>query len=145
MRRSYPRFLASLAALLVLAGPARAATLDVIVEGAEPGPGDLYVTLCQGGLTEATCPIGRNAPARDGGGRFVFEDVPAGVWAVAAFQDVNGNGRLDRTGLGLPLEPYGFSGSVGRRARPDFAGASFVLRDPGTAVRVRLARPLPRR
>ncbi|GJE69020.1 DUF2141 domain-containing protein [Methylorubrum podarium] len=138
-------FLPGLAVLAALAGPARAAGLEVIVEGSEPGPGEVYVTLCQGGLTEAACPIGRSVPARGGAERLVFTGVPAGVWAVAAFQDENGNGRLDRTGLGLPLEPYGFSGAVGRRARPDFASASFDLREPGAAVRVRLARPLPRR
>ena len=129
----------------IVVGPARAASLEVIVEGIEPGPGDVYVTLCQGGLTEAACPIGRNAAPGGEAARFVFPDIPAGTWAVAAFQDVNGNGRLDRTPLGLPLEPYGFSGAVGRRARPDFAGASFGLREPGASVRVRLARPLPRR
>ena len=64
---------------------------------------------------------------------------------MAAYQDANGNGRLDRTGLGLPLEPYGFSGAVGRRARPDFAEAAFALREPGAAVRVRLGRALPGR
>ncbi|KQQ13138.1 hypothetical protein ASF53_13175 [Methylobacterium sp. Leaf123] len=137
--------LSGLAVLAALMGPARAAGLEVIVEGAEPGLGEVYVTLCQGGLSENACPIGRSAPARGTAERFVFTDVPAGIWAVAAFQDENGNGRLDRTGLGLPLEPYGFSGAVARRARPDFASASFALREPGAAVRIRIARPLPRR
>jgi len=137
--------LPGLAVLAALAGSARAASVEVIVEGAEPGAGEVYVTLCQGGLSEAACPIGRSAPARAAAERFVFTDVPAGVWAVAAFQDENGNSRLDRTGLGLPLEPYGFSGAVARRARPDFASASFALREPGAAVRIRIARPLPRR
>jgi len=137
--------LSGLAVLAALAGPAGAASLEVFVEGIEPGPGEIYVTLCQGGLTESACPIGRSVPARGGVERFVFTEVPAGIWAVAAFQDENGNGRLDRTGLGLPLEPYGFSGAVGRRARPDFASASVSLREPGAAVRVRLARPLPHR
>ncbi|HJE23924.1 MAG TPA: DUF2141 domain-containing protein [Methylorubrum populi] len=144
MRRA-ARFAGLAGLLATLAGPALAASVEVIVEGAEPGPDDIYVTLCQGGLAEAACPIGRHAPARGGAARFVFDGVPAGIWAVAAFQDENGNGRLDRTGLGLPLEPYGFSGSVGRRARPDFSSASFALREPGAAIRVRLARPLPRR
>ncbi len=71
--------------------------------------------------------------------------MPPGAWAVAAYQDLDGDGRLGRTPLGLPLEPYGFSGAVGRRARPDFDSARFALREPGAVVRVRLARPLPRR
>ena len=139
------RALTSLAVLALLAGPARAASVEVVVEGAEPGAGEVYVTLCQGGLSEAACPVGRSAPARGAESRFVFTGIAPGIWAVAAFQDSDGNGRLDRTGLGLPLEPYGFSGAVGRRARPDFAEASFALREPGASIRVRLARPLPRR
>ena len=139
------RRLAGLVAFAALAGPVRAASLEVLVEGAEPGAGAVYVTLCQGTLNEAGCRLGQDAPARGGGQRFLFRDVPSGPWAVAAFQDLDGDGRLGRTPLGLPLEPYGFSGAVGRRARPDFSEASFVLAEPGAAVRVRLARALPRR
>ena len=134
-----------LLALALLAGPARAASLEVIVEGAEPGAGAVYVTLCQGGLSESACRSGQDAPARGGAQRFVFPGIPPGTWAVAAFQDLDGDGRLGRTELGLPLEPYGFSGAVGRRARPDFSAASFSLGEPGASLRIRLARALPRR
>ena len=77
--------------------------------------------------------------------RFLFPDVEPGPYAALAYQDTNGNGRLDRTGLGLPLEPYGFPGASPRAARPDFAQARFSVREPGVSVRVRLARALPRR
>lgn len=131
--------------LAALAGSVQAANLEVIVEGAEPGAGAVYVTLCQGVLTEGGCRLGQDAPAHGGRQRFLFRDVPPGAWAVAAYQDLDGDGRLGRTPLGLPLEPYGFSGSAGRRARPEFAQAGFVLTEPGATVRVRLARALPRR
>lgn len=125
--------------------PAWAAAVQVEVDGIEPGGGQVRVALCQGGLSESSCLRGDDAPATADRARFTFRDVPPGTYAVAAYQDANGNGRLDRTGLGLPLEPYGFSGTVGRRARPDFAEAAFALREPGAAVRVRLGRALPRR
>lgn len=32
----------------------------------------------------------------------------AGAYVLAAFQDLNGNGELDRNLLGVPTEPYGF-------------------------------------
>lgn len=139
------RRLAGLVAGSLLALPAAAASVQVEVDGVEPGGGPVRVALCQGGLSEPFCTLGDDAPARDSSARFAFRDVAPGTYAVAAFQDANGDGRLDRTGLGLPLEPYGFSGEVGRRARPDFAHAAFALREPGTTVRVRLARALPRR
>jgi uncharacterized protein (DUF2141 family) len=125
--------------------PAAAATVQVEVDGIEPGGGQVRVALCQGGLSESACLRGDDAPATAGRAQFTFQGVSPGTYAVAAYQDANGNGRLDRTGLGLPLEPYGFSGAAGRRARPDFAEAAFALREPGAAVRVRLARALPRR
>ncbi|WP_238183221.1 DUF2141 domain-containing protein [Methylobacterium trifolii] len=128
----------------MLAWPALAATVEVEVDGIEAG-GPVYVALCQGGLTEASCTDGQDASAGGASRRFVFRDVEAGTYAVAAFQDMNGNRRLDRTGLGLPQEPYGFSGDAGRRARPDFARAAFGLREPGTVIRVRLVRALARR
>ncbi|WP_409567567.1 DUF2141 domain-containing protein [Methylobacterium sp. J-030] len=141
------RFLAGLilAGGLGAARPAAAATVQVEVDGIEPGGGPVRVALCQGGLSEASCARGDEAPASADRILFTFQGVPAGTYAVAAYQDANGNGRLDRTGLGLPLEPYGFSGAVRRRARPDFAEAAFSLREPGGTLRVRLARALPRR
>ncbi|WP_375410049.1 DUF2141 domain-containing protein [uncultured Methylobacterium sp.] len=126
-------------------GATRAATVEVEVEGIEPAASDLYVALCQGGLSEKECRIGQDAPVRGTVQRVVFRGVAPGAYAVAAFQDVNGNGRLDRTGLGLPLEPYGFSGETPRGARPDFGRAAFALREPGAALRVRLSRALPPR
>ncbi|MCJ2144593.1 DUF2141 domain-containing protein [Methylobacterium sp. E-066] len=137
---------AGFCAVAALAGaPAVAATLQVEIDGIEPSGGPVRVALCQGGLAEAFCTQGDEAPASGGRARFTFRDVAPGTYAVAAFQDENGNGRLDRTGLGLPLEPYGFSGAVARRARPDFSDAAFALQEPGASVRVRLARALPKR
>ncbi len=71
--------------------------------------------------------------------------MPPGSYAVAAFQDLDGDGRLGRTPLGLPTEPYGFSNGAGRRGRPDFAAAAFRLGEPGASLRVRLTRALPAR
>ena len=131
--------------LCAAALPVSAAAVQVEVDGIEPGGGQVRVALCQGGLSETSCLRGDDSPAAADRALFTFRDVPPGTYAVAAYQDANGNGRLDRTGLGLPLEPYGFSGAVGRRARPDFAEAAFALREPGAALRVRLGRALPRR
>jgi uncharacterized protein (DUF2141 family) len=131
--------------LCAFAMSAAAATVQVEVNGIEPGGGPVRVALCQGGLSELSCPRGDDAPESGGRALFTFRDVAPGTYAVAAYQDSDGNGRLDRTGLGLPLEPYGFSGAVGHRSRPDFTDAAFALREPGVSLRVRLARALPRR
>lgn len=133
--------------LLALApcAPVWAAGVRVEVAGVEPGGGAVYVTLCQGGLSEGACARGRKLSDSMPRLSVIFDDVTPGTYAVAVFQDQSGDGRLNRTGLGLPLEPYGLSGNAGRRARPDFADAAFPVRDQGAAVRVTLARVLPRR
>ena len=142
--RGLSRPLAGLGALLLVSGAARAASVAVEVEGIEPG-GLLSVALCQDGLSEADCRTGQQAEPQAAAQRFVFPNVAPGIYAALAYQDTNANGRLDRTGLGLPLEPYGFSGESSRSARPDFARARFTVREPGVAVRVRLSRALPPR
>lgn len=44
-----------------------------------------------------------------------------GHYVVAAFQDLNGNGELDRNFFGVPTEPYGFAKSPPSKWRsPDF-------------------------
>jgi uncharacterized protein (DUF2141 family) len=137
---------AGIAALLaVLAAPAAAADLSVEVDGIEPGAGRVFVALCTGSLAEEACRIGQSRPAAAPALRFGFSDVPPGTYAVAAFQDFDGDGRLGRTPLGLPTEPYGFSNGAGRRGRPDFASAAFRLPEPGAGLRVRLTRALPAR
>jgi uncharacterized protein (DUF2141 family) len=135
------------AALVVVAGavPARAAEIAVEVEGVGPGAGRVFVALCTGSLVEEACRIGQSGPAAASSLRFGFSEVPPGTYAVAAFQDLDGDGRLGRTPLGLPTEPYGFSNGAGRHGRPDFAAAALRLAEPGTAVRVRLTRALPAR
>lgn len=51
---------------------------------------------------------------------FAFEQVPAGTYAIRAFQDVNGNGKMD-IGMFGPKEPWGNY----RAKRPKFRGPKF--------------------
>ncbi len=51
------------------------------------------------------------AQATEGMTRVVFEDLPAGEYALAIFHDENGNDELDTNWIGIPREPIGFSKS----------------------------------
>jgi len=79
------------------------------------------------------------ATVEEGVGRVRFR-APAGEYAVAAFNDRNGDGRLGTFWFGWPTEPVGYSG--GRRpllGRPDWASADFAITpDQRTTVFVRL-------
>ncbi len=137
--------IAGLGVLALLSGSgAMAATLKVEVDGIEPGGGPVRVALCQGGLSEPFCTRGDEAPASGGRASFTFQDVAPGPmrWRPSRMPTATA-ARPDRARPAA--RTYGFSGAVARRGRPDFSDAAFALQEPGAAVRVRLARALPRR
>ena len=58
----------------------------------------------------------------------VFEDIPAGTYAIKAFHDENSNQKLDTGLFGIPTELFGFSNDA--RATfgpPEFKDASFKV------------------
>lgn len=64
-------------------------------------------------------------------------DVPAGRYAVSAFEDVNGNGKLD-VGLFGPQKPSGFFKPFCARRAPRFDDVSFDLSSASTNADVAL-------
>ncbi len=56
----------------------------------------------------------------------IIKDVPEGEYAIAIFQDLNGNEKLDTRGMGIPKEPFGFSNDArGKTGPPKFKNAKF--------------------
>lgn len=133
-----------LAALFLGApAPAHAVELRVMVPNLKPQGGRVVVSLYKdpeawkaGGapLQSVTLPV------QDGRVTAVFQ-TPAGRYAVAAFQDRNGDGKLGLLPFGWPTEPSGYSGVTRRPmfGRPDWDRADFpVSEDQRTTVFVRL-------
>ena len=52
--------------------------------------------------------VGR-VPARAGTTRICIHLPRTGVWGLAVYHDVDSDRRFDRSSVGLPAEPYGFS------------------------------------
>lgn len=78
-------------------------------------------------------------------GRLTISNLPVGVYAIAVFQDINANGRLDKNFLGIPSEPYGFSGKNGGKwGVPRFEQAAFELKQGSNFQTIRLHRLLTR-
>ncbi|WP_201863724.1 DUF2141 domain-containing protein [Microvirga soli] len=131
-------------AVLMLTTGAEAAPLTVQVEGANPGQGSVLIGICSGSLDLGSCRYSQNVQPPAAEFQVVFPDVQDGFYAIAVFQDTNGNNNLDRDQRGLPLEPYGFSNGTGRTAPPSFEAARISVAGP-TLARVRVARsPLAR-
>lgn len=57
-----------------------------------------------------------------------FTNIPAGKYAIAAYVDANGNGKLDSNFVGRPTELYGFSRDArGAFGPPVFDRAAFEV------------------
>lgn len=69
-------------------------------------------------------------------------DLPPGRYAVQLFQDSNGNGQLDLSPRGIPLEPVGFSGNPSLFGGKPTPGDSFFEHGKAdTQISVRLQQP----
>lgn len=72
--------------------------------------------------------------ARIDGGRavHVFRDLAPGRYAVSVFHDEDGDGKFDRSLIGLPLEGYGFSNDAKVvLSPPSFKEAALTVGDAG--------------
>ena len=130
--------LAPVAALMVaavVAAPAFAADLTVAFPTAAP-QGKIMVAVFDTAETYG----GHGQPAKvamlDAAGgetRVTFDGLPDGDYAVRAFHDLNGDGKMNTNPFGMPTEPYAFSnnavGNMGPAGwdRAKFAAAGAVV------------------
>ena len=92
-------------------------------------------------MKQAAHAVRAQAPAdlaKPGVHTVTIETLPPGRYAVMAYVDRNGNGKLDRGMFGRPTEPYGFSNGGGAFGAPDFSDAAFEVAGDGASVRVPL-------
>jgi len=58
----------------------------------------------------------------------IFSNLPPGKYAVSLIHDVNNNKDLDRNFIGIPTEPFGFSGNKSLLSGlPKFDEAAIIL------------------
>ncbi len=60
-------------------------------------------------------------PTKTGEVTLTFTDIPAGEYALAIYQDSNGNKKLDTNLVGYPKEPFGFSQNI----KPKFSAPAY--------------------
>ncbi|WP_067067001.1 DUF2141 domain-containing protein [Roseateles chitosanitabidus] len=135
-RAARPFFLAPLATaamagliLMVGASAARAADMEVEISGvttsgAGTGAQVLVAAFTGGeGWLRQPVAVGRAAlsSAKAGVVTVRLTGLPDAPVGLSVFQDQNGNGKLDRNAMGMPIEPYAFS----RQAQGNFGPPSF--------------------
>ncbi len=70
----------------------------------------------------------------------VFKGLKPGTYAVASYNDKNRNRKLDKSLIGRPTEPYGFSNNAkGSFGPPSFAKAAVKVGAENKAISIRIA------
>jgi uncharacterized protein (DUF2141 family) len=73
--------------------------------------------------------IGKSVSIENKKAQVVFENVPAGTYAVSVYHDINDNNKLDSNFLGIPKEPYASSNDAkGFIGPPKYSDAKFELK-----------------
>jgi uncharacterized protein (DUF2141 family) len=120
--------------------------LNVSAQGMRNGNGLLAITLYADNprkflVSRGSLYVGRvNANAGTTTG-CIFVPAP-GVYAIALYHDENANQKIDRTGIGLPAEGYGFSNNpptlVGL---PSFRSVRLNVPRSGLTARIQMKYP----
>jgi uncharacterized protein (DUF2141 family) len=95
-------------------GTAAALTLTIEVAGARSAQGSVNAALYAsetGWLKVDNAVQAHKLPSAGDKTVLVFTGLAPGRYALSAYHDENGNGRLDTNVLGMPTERYAFTGS----------------------------------
>ncbi|NHE56374.1 DUF2141 domain-containing protein [Cyclobacterium plantarum] len=66
---------------------------------------------------------------------FHFKDLKKGEYAISAFHDQDGDGKMRKNIFGIPKDPYGFSNDVRNPfSPPTFQSAAIQLPKDGLAI-----------
>ena len=120
---------------------ALAADLTVSVSGVRDASESIRIALYADAATfrhESDARQVLTLPAAKGTVSGVFHDLPPGRYAVLAYHDENGNGKLDMT-LGMfPDEGWGLSNDPTVIGPPRFEASAFEVSEPESAITVPL-------
>lgn len=133
---------------MVVAAPAqevKSGTIQVTLEGVMDGQGQVRVALeksakdFESGSFDTPKYLSRVEEAKGDSVRVTFPAVPYGTYAIKAFQDFNGDGKLKTGFMGSPEEPWGFSNdATGFMGPADFSDAKFELNSPELELTIHL-------
>ena len=117
-------------------------TVTVTVTNIPGAKGNLLVGLYNSEKTFLKKPY-KNSPkipvTGTGNITATIENVVPGTYAISVIQDLNKNGKLDKSLIGMPKEPLAFSVIKEiPRGRPKFAPCSFQVGEEDVAMTISL-------
>ena len=134
-------------AAALAAGPAQipaaeTGTLTVNVVNVSPKGGEICLALFTAGNYEDDDhpTLDRNVAANPAGATIVIQGIKPGEYAIKMMQDINRDGEFNRSWLGLPLEPYGFSNNVVvGLGEPSFEKTKFTVAAGANSITIKLS------
>ncbi|AUC79484.1 hypothetical protein CW736_08900 [Nonlabens sp. MB-3u-79] len=113
-------------------------TLKVTVNNASVDEGKMVYSLNTENQFMKAAPLQTaSIEIKDGVATAIFENVPAGAYAVIVLHDKNANEKMDFSANGMPQEAYGTSNNPMSYGPPTWADAKFAL-DSDKEIIVRL-------
>ncbi len=105
--------------------------LTVLVKNIERGKGNIDIAVFNNEETFLKAPMDSDIVAASGDSlEFTFR-LSKGTYAIAAYQDLNSDHKLDRGWFGIPTEPYGLSTNFRPMfSKPTFDDCKFILTAP---------------
>lgn len=79
----------------------------------------------------------KSAIIKNGLSTVVFENVPAGSYAIICFHDENENKRMDFQENGMPLENYGTSNNPMNFGPPQFDSSKFEVTNKDVTLEIK--------
>lgn len=126
------KFNAALAALALafITFPAFAADVTVTITKVAANGTRVGVQLCTEKEFLSRCALRQGVPGTADTVSVTFTDVPPGTYAMTAYQDMDGDGRMATGPFGIPSEPVAISRDAkGMMGPPAFADAAFTVAD----------------
>lgn len=120
--------------------------VTIVADGLRNGNGQLAITLYADDskkflVKHGSLYVGR-VPASAGSTRGCIFVPKPGVYAIALYHDENSNGKFDRSGLGLPVEGFGFSNNPATiMSLPAFSSVRLAIPKPGLVSRIHMKYP----
>lgn len=102
--------------------------LTVVLSAVNKRSGKLYVGLANNAETFEKEPLKNRVIDVPASGQILvtFDSLAAGQYAVRIYQDLNGNKKIDFSGM-MPTEPFGFSNVTMVMGPPEFGQCAFDL------------------
>jgi uncharacterized protein (DUF2141 family) len=120
--------------------------VTVAADGLRNGNGQLAITLYADDskkflVKRGSLYVGRVKASAGATRGCIFVPKP-GVYALALYHDENANSKLDRSGLGLPTEGFGFSNNPATvMSLPTFSSVRLNIPKAGLVTRVKMKYP----